>query len=247
MLNFRGQDTGGLRRVAAPTGLTLSTWGYPQIDDFEWEIPNKNGWFGGTPISGNLHILSWWKITAETIWCFGGSGFVELCVSMGRQGATNWGLEDPDGKPVPLLLRRLEARIMWLPLLHCRRVLKTPGSCDKERPARTMSCRVSCPGDPLKKHVTCNELHWMSCNPMTLTWVLTTSVWCFIIPFQYLPKAKSQFWGAHQGTTTDPLKPGYPCWFGPWWAISSWAFTERRSRKETRLVMLKRLVAKGPK
>ena len=28
-------------------------WGYPEIDGFRMEYPSKNGWQGGTPISGN--------------------------------------------------------------------------------------------------------------------------------------------------------------------------------------------------
>ena len=30
--------------------------GYPQMDGLEWKIPSINGWFGGTPISGNHSI-----------------------------------------------------------------------------------------------------------------------------------------------------------------------------------------------
>ena len=35
----------------------LPKLGVPQMDDLCWKIPSTNGWFGGTPILGNLHIM----------------------------------------------------------------------------------------------------------------------------------------------------------------------------------------------
>ena len=34
----------------------FQTWGIPKMDVLEWNIHLYDGWFRGTPISGNLHI-----------------------------------------------------------------------------------------------------------------------------------------------------------------------------------------------
>ena len=31
-------------------------WVYPKTDRLQWKVPNKNGWFKGTPIFGNLYV-----------------------------------------------------------------------------------------------------------------------------------------------------------------------------------------------
>ena len=33
-------------------------WRYPKIDGLEWKIPSRNGWLGGAPILGNLHVIT---------------------------------------------------------------------------------------------------------------------------------------------------------------------------------------------
>ena len=41
----------------ATCGRGVHQWGYPQMDSLQLKIPLKLGWFGGTPISGNLHLF----------------------------------------------------------------------------------------------------------------------------------------------------------------------------------------------
>ena len=51
--------------------LPEGTWGFPEMEkkqqpdglerfeNFEFKIPSRNGWFGGSPSLGNLHIYFW--------------------------------------------------------------------------------------------------------------------------------------------------------------------------------------------
>ena len=61
-----------MRIHAIPLTIHSGIWGFPKMvvpqnGWFRWKFPVKYGWFGGTPISGNLHIN-----TPQTCFCFGG-------------------------------------------------------------------------------------------------------------------------------------------------------------------------------